>query len=181
MEEAAVYRVQNDLFPELLRPPLDAAIPKPSREEAWDELCHGLALALRDLDEDDWLILSLKDSNRFVQFMAQGAHGFRAETVSDYYLPEDEHLTDAQFRTLVHLGWRAPTGLPDEFGPATGGSPNYFIDLAPPISHEALALLAVATLIRVHGARHPGDLEYAAETNCGHSIRFPHLKVKRAR
>lgn len=51
-------------------------------------------------------------SGRYVQFMDQGKYGMRMESVSDYSLPEDDHLTGDDFRYLMKPGWHAPTLLP---------------------------------------------------------------------
>ena len=95
-------------------------------------------MALAALEEDEHLLLQVKGTNRYVQFMDQGGYGMRAETVSDYYL-----------------------------------------DLARPLPLEDLAVMAVLTLIHVHRASHPGELEYEARSSEGMSIRFPHLIIRR--
>lgn len=43
-------------------------------------------MALAALEEDEHLLLQVKGTNRYVQFMDQGGYGRRVETVSDYYL-----------------------------------------------------------------------------------------------
>lgn len=95
-------------------------------------------MALAALEEDEHLLLQVKGTNRYVQFMDQGGYGMRAETVSDYYL-----------------------------------------DLARPLPLEDVAVMAVLTLIHVHRASHPGELEYEARSSGGMSIRFPHLIIRR--
>ena len=54
-------------------------------------------VVLAALEEDEHLLLQVKGTNRYVQFMDQGGYGMRAETVSDYYLPEDEHLGEVDY------------------------------------------------------------------------------------
>jgi hypothetical protein len=154
---------------------------QPTAANAWAQFTKALAGALDELEEDEWLVLAKKGSNRFVQFMNQGDSGFRAESVSDFYLGDDERLSECDRRTLLDLGWDAPTRLPDAFGHAPDGSPNYFLDLAPPIPLLELAALAVTTLIRVHGAWHPNELEYSTGSRDRRSIRFPGLRIRRAR
>lgn len=149
--------------------------------EAWKRFAHELANALRGLEEDEWLVLSLKHRNRFVQFMNQGSAGFRAEAVSDFYLEDGDHLSDHDLGALLELGWDAPTNLPDEFGHRPDGSPNYFLDLANPVPLDELALLAVNTLVHVHGAEHPNVLEYSTGSEDKASIRLPNLGIRRAR
>lgn len=131
------------------------------------------------LEEGKYLVVKVKETNRFVQFMDQGAFGMRIESVSDYYLPEDEHLDERDYALLLELGWQAPTRLPDEFVRDADGSPNYFVDLAPPVKMHDVSLLAILTLVNVHAAGHPGNLEYDARSEDGGSIRFPHLRIRR--
>jgi len=133
------------------------------------------------LEEDEYLIVSLKGSNRFVQFAGQGAHGMRVETVSNFYLPENEQLGEVQHDLLLKLGWNAPCNLPDQFGHEPVGSPNYFLDLPPPLDLERIASLAVNTLLGPLDADHPLDLEYLAFAESGESIRFPSLGLRRSR
>lgn len=149
--------------------------------DAWKRFAHELANALRGLEEDEWLVLSLKHRNRFVQFMNQGDAGFRAEAVSDFYLADGDHLSEHDRGALLELGWDAPTNLPDEFGHRPDGSPNYFLDLANPVPLDELALLAVNTLVHVHEAEHPNVLEYSTGSEDKASIRLPNLGIRRAR
>ena len=46
---------------------------------------------------------------------------------------------------------------------------------------DELALLAVNTLVQVHGAEHPNVLEYSTGSQDEASIRFPNLGIRRAR
>jgi hypothetical protein len=140
---------------------------------------HELVLALRGLEEDEWLVLSLKRRNRFVQFMNQGGAGFRVEAVSDYFLNDDDRLSEADRALLLEMGWSPPTNLPDEFGHKPDGSPNYFLDLANPVPLYDLTALAVNTLNDVHGATHPNSLEYSTGSGANTSIRFPNLGIRR--
>jgi hypothetical protein len=165
--------------PEQPASPIHAAPKQPLAREAWKEFADRLVPALVGLEEDEFLVLTIKGTNRYVQFVDQGAYGMRAEAVSDYYLPEDEHLSEEDYAALMRLGWNAPTNLPDQFGHKADGSPNYFLDLARPVSYLDVAVLAVHTLANVYGASHPGRLEYDAKSMDGMSIRFPHLPVRR--
>jgi hypothetical protein len=156
---------------------------QPSSSEAWKGFVLELTTALRALEEDEFLIISVKKTNRFVQFAAQGSFGMRAEVTSDFYLPEEEQLSKKQYSALLQLGWNAPSNLPDQLEPGRGhksdGSPNYFLDIARPVPFELLAQLAVATFRGVFGAGHPGNLQYSAFGEGRVSIRFPHLGVRR--
>jgi len=165
-----------------LAPPFLADAPRQALTiDAWKRFACELAIALRGLEEDEWLVLSLKRRNRFVQFMNQGGAGVRAEAVSDFYLEDGDHLSEHDHEALLELGWGAPTNLPDEFGRRPDGSPNYFLDLANPAPLDELALLAVNTLLHVYGAEHPNALEYSTGSQDGTSIRFPNLGIRRAR
>lgn len=161
------------------RSPIDTAPRQPDTPEAWKQFAGNLVAALRALEEDEYLILKVKGTRRFVQFMSQGAFGMRAESVSDFYLPEDDHLGQEDYHQLLRLGWHPPTQLPREFGHDFDGSPNYFLDLAQPAAVEDLAVMAVLTLIHVHTAGHPGHLEYRAQSCDEQSIRLPHLGLRR--
>ena len=59
------------------------------------------------------------------------------------------------------------------------GSPNYYIDAAPPVPYARLAALAITALRQVYRVRHPGELTYKAFTEGKTSIRFPLLKLQR--
>ena len=149
--------------------------------DAWKLFACELATALRGLEEDEWLVLSHKSRNRYVQFMNQGGAGWRAEAVSDFYLEDGDRLSEDDHAALLALGWSAPTRLPDEFGHQPDGSPNYFVDLANPVPLEELAAMAVSTLAGAHGVQHPNDLEYATGSRGNVAIRFPNLGIRRAR
>lgn len=165
--------------PALAQSPIKAAPKQESAQEAWKEFVDRLVTALVTLDEDEFLVLAIKGTSRYVQVMDQGSYGIRMETVSDYYLPEDEHLTEEDYAALMKLGWCAPTQLPDSIGGGADGSPNYYLDLARPVPYGDVAVLAARTLANVHGAAHPGCLEYDARSTAGMSIRFPHLPIRR--
>jgi len=170
-----------------MRPPEQAVDPADgmtSRQrqlhEAWVGFGWQLIQVLGALEEDEYLIINIKGSNRFVQFAGQGAHGMRVEVVSNFYLPESERLGELQHDLLLKLGWNAPSNLPDEFGHEPVGSPNYFIDLPRPLDLERIASLAVNTLIGPLDADHPLDLEYGSFAESGESIRWPTLGLRRA-
>jgi type III secretion system-like peptide-binding chaperone/uncharacterized protein DUF6794 len=152
---------------------------QPSTAMAWDEFAERLAFALADLDEGDYLVVSIKRSHRYVQFKAQGAFGMRAESVSDAFLGDKEKLTEADCTALLKMGWRPPTRLPKDMGQDSDGSLNYYMDLAQPVQYGNLADIAATTLRHVLKARHPGALEYKAHSEGGDSIRFPSLGIRR--
>ncbi len=161
--------------------PTDDLTPNQKRlYEAWTDFGWRLMQVLGALEEDEYLIVNIKRSNRFVQFADQGAHGMRVETVSNFYLPEDQQLGEVQHELMLKLGWNAPSNLPDEFGHEPVGSPNYFLDLPRPLDLQQIASLAVSTLLGPLDADHPLDLEYRSFAESGEAIRWPTLKLRRA-
>lgn len=149
---------------------------------AWPPFAQHLADCLRSLDEDQYLILSVKRTNRFVQFAAQGAFGMRAETTSNAYLPESERLGASQLTALAAAGWQGPTGDPAESTPELDpdGSPNFFIELQDPVPFQDVAELAVRTLAEILDVPHPGFLEYDAFDADGRAVLLPSLGLKHA-
>ena len=76
----AVSMVAATAVPASAANPSDAAAaipPSPTAKAAWHAFEVSLADALAHLDEDEFLTISPKHSNRFVQFLDQGAHGIR--------------------------------------------------------------------------------------------------------
>jgi len=144
--------------------------------QPWRWLARNLRLALGDLKDGQYLILSIRGTNRFVQFAGEGSHGMLAEAASNHYLPRGERLDDAAHRRLLQLGWWAPTHEPEESGPrAWGGSQNYFLMVEAPVDHGMLAAIAVGALVSVFGAKDLRQLEYKAFSRCGAEVRFPLL------
>jgi hypothetical protein len=150
--------------------------------EAWLPFTQKLATALATLEEDQYLVISAKDSNRFVQFAAQGAFGLRAETISNHFLPADQQLTLDQDLELHCAGWEPPSGSPEISAPENDpdGSPNYYCDYPAPVDYYAVARQAVYALSRVHKIPHPGFLQYEAFETGGGKIILSELGLKRA-
>ena len=159
-------------------PAKDAGLNLP---EHWVGFGQRLLAELRNMQEDDFLIVLGKESNRFVQFAAQGAGGFRVEATSNYFLHGSEQLDGQQVRALLKLGWRKPTGTPEEATPDNdpNGSANYFVDLPPPVELEAVVQRAIATLSQVFGVPHEGYLEYESFDQSGNDRVLPDLRIKR--
>jgi hypothetical protein len=166
------------------RPPQAArVVEQPSAATAWAEFAVELSRALADLNEDEYLMISTKRNPYYIQFAGQGSFGVRAETISNQYLPRDKKLPNEVATVLVELGWKTPTKLPenpDPEGHSPDGSPNYFLDIAPPVPYDALAKLSVQTLM-ILGAKHPGALQYKAFNEAKENIRFPNLRIMRER
>lgn len=152
-------------------------------ERDWIRFERDLAETLQGLDEDDFLIISTKLSNRFVQFAAQGRFGMRVEAASNDYITDPRVRLDPDDMALMtRLGWKSPTGSAEQedtqqLGP--DGSPNFFVDEPYPVEFDRLAHRTVQTLRYVYSIDHPGRLQYAAYTQSGQEIRFPGLRIKR--
>ena len=164
-----------------------AAIPpSPTAKAAWHAFEVSLAEALADLDEDEFLTISPKGSNRFVQFLDQGAHGIRMETTSNVYLTGTERLSGSARRRLPAIGWHEPTSGSDEgTGPSLvdiEGSSNYFRDAPRPVPFPVLARIVAATF-REFSIGLPGELEYDSGSveDPDVALKFPALGLKRAR
>jgi type III secretion system-like peptide-binding chaperone len=148
-------------------------------EEAWRDFETQLARALGDLEEDQFLIVSKKRTNRFTQFCSQGRFGMRVEATANAYLRRRERLMSDERRRLTELGWRCPTlTVEEDQAGAVDGSPNFFRDVPWPVPFDEVAALATATLRQVFRARHPGELEYHARSFDGHPVRFPSLRLR---
>ncbi|MBL0147768.1 MAG: hypothetical protein IPP87_03180 [Ideonella sp.] len=160
----------------------EVALLAPSLGPDWKPFADRLAAALAKLSEDQNLILSVENRQRFVQFAGSGASGLRAEAVSNAYLAEADQLTVDQVAALIAAGWRSPTHAPDasmaEKDPA--GSPNFFADFDAPVPFDEVADLAVRTLAQVFEVSHPDQLEYDAFDTEGNQISFPGLCRRRA-
>jgi len=137
---------------------------RPAESKDWPEFEKKLAAILAVLQEDQFLILSVKRAYPFVQFAAQGAYGLRTEAISNHFLPRGHKLSNQQQQKLHNLGWSSPTGSPSESTPQRqpDGSPNFFRQFLPPIAYEEVAHFAVRTFVEVLRVYHPGTLEYQA-------------------
>lgn len=149
-------------------------------EKEWDRLADNLAVCLADLSEDEFLILSSKRANHFVQFAAQGHFGMRIEATSNAYVAPPEAVLSADaYSAMAELGWKSPTGVPGSEPRDPDGSPNFFLDLALPVDFRRVADMAVKTLRQVYRIPHPGQLQYKSFDSSGIEIRFPNLRLKR--
>jgi len=149
---------------------------------AWPSFEQKLATALGCLEEDQFLILSVKRSYKFVQFAAQGSFGMRVETTSNSYLPMTDQLDEQQITTLIDIGWIEPTGKPSESTPENDpdGSPNFVMEFSVPVSFKAVANLAISTLTEILCVPHPGFLQYEAFDTDANDIVLPGLGLKQA-
>jgi hypothetical protein len=146
----------------------------------WAVFADNLAKALEALQEDQYLILAVKQSNQYIQFAGQGLHGLRLETTSNHFLEASDQLSGDQLALLAATGWNTPTRNPEaapEDDPE--GSPNYFINAPLPVAYKSIADLVVKTFDKVLRVTHPGWLEYEAFDADQNSLVFPNLGVKR--
>jgi hypothetical protein len=149
---------------------------------AWTPFHERLTETLQALTEDQFLIIDRKGTSRYVQFAAQGSFGMRAESVCNAYLEGLEQLTPEDVAMMRALGWSDPTSGPDVTPhDDPDGSPNFFREWTSPVDHAEIAALAIRTFLEVHGAAHPGWLEYGAFDSDDDQILLPGLGLKRAR
>lgn len=151
------------------------------QHEVWADFAERLAFVVERLEEDHFLAIVVKGSNRFVQFAGQGAHGLRVEATGNAFLGDHEKLSVPQIIQMLDLGWESPTGSPDQATPMEdpAGSPNFFVDFAAGVPCELVAELAVRTLREVFGAASPIFLEYSAMDSDGDACDVAYLKLKR--
>ena len=107
--------------------------PPPSAQATgWEAFEDALASALSVLKEE-FLIVSARVGNRFVQFHVSPDDGVFAETASNAYLGPDEKLDVGQLAELLSLGWASPPPRP-EFAPfRSEGFPQLFPRVSPPL------------------------------------------------
>ena len=148
----------------------------------WTPFAHNLALVLPRLEEDQFLILSSKHGNRYLQFSCQGVWGMRAEVTSNHFLKGDDRLTRQQMAWLSANGWNAPTGKAAQATPENDpdGSPNYYIDFPTSASASDIVRVAIETLIYGLALPYPGALSYESFDSTGGALEFQDLGLKPA-
>jgi hypothetical protein len=153
----------------------------PNVSRAWQPFAESLAGVLGALQEDNYLIIAVKHSHQFVQFAHQGAFGLRIETTSNSYLPKLQQLGKKQIKRLLDMGWGQATGTAEESTPEADpdGSPNFFVEFAPPVPLHEVADFAARTLVEIWRVPHPGWMEYKAFNADGEDLSFPQLKLRR--
>jgi len=147
--------------------PLDS--PKSnSIDEEWHHFADRLTAVLGSLHEHEFLILSEKKRNVYIQFASGGRAGLDVEAVSKQFFPD---LSKEGKMNLDELGWSPPTYILGPNGEQVpGGSCNYSIH-PDNMSSAALADLVVRTFCLVYHTRHPADLQY-------HSFRAPNTNIE---
>jgi len=146
----------------------------------WHDFASALRQTLAHMAEDQFLILLCKGSNRFVTFATQ-QKAIRVEARSNHFLSGRDALSAKDIKALRRLGWRAPTGSPEQATPERDpdGSCNYFLELPLPVDFTQLTTLAVNTLSLVMGVPHEGYLAYTAMGVSGGDVSYPGLGIKR--
>lgn len=150
---------------------------------AWSPFEKKLAAVLARLEEDQYLVMSVKGTNRFVQFAAQGSFGMRVETTSNSYLPNSDQLEGEQIAALLEVGWTDPTGTPNKSTPENDpdGSPNFFVEFAVPVPLKSVAKLTIQTFAVILRVPHPASLEYEAFEREGQVLTLPELGLKQTK
>ncbi len=144
---------------------------------AWKPFCKKLIAVLKDLQEDQWLILQKKNSNEWIQFISEGSFGLRLETKSNAYREDDQQLSEEQVARLLEIGWHSPTNSPEASTPTRDpdGSPNHYSDFRLPLKAKAITALTIRTFTEVLAVSHPGMLQYEAFSRDGTSLLIPEL------
>ncbi len=108
-----------------------------------------------------FLILECRVSGYYAQATGTDAGGLWLEVVANQYLPMQERLPRAKLAALRRLGWHPPDRGPS---PRTrrGRSPNYFVELTPPVDAQAAGQLIAVTLRDIYGVPSPDHLSYRA-------------------
>ncbi|MBS0512915.1 MAG: hypothetical protein JSR42_17240 [Proteobacteria bacterium] len=158
-----------------------APIPdNPTILREWLAFSERLATVLSALQEDQFLVISVKQTNRYIQFAAQGSDGMRAEVSSNAFLSSSERLSEGQMARLTHAGWLPPTGRPEASTPEhdPDGSSNFFKQYPVPINSRQIAEEAVAALAHILRVPHPGFLEYDAFDDADNALALAELGIK---
>lgn len=148
----------------------------------WTPFAHQLAQVLSRLEEDQFLILSAKSGNRYLQFSCQGSWGMRAEVTSNHFLKDGDRLTPREMAWLGAHGWNAPTGTPKQSTPDRDpdGSPNFYIDFPTSVPASDIVSVAIDTLIHGLALPSPGALSYESFDSAGETLEFQELGLKPA-
>ncbi|NLV30319.1 MAG: type III secretion system chaperone [Acidobacteria bacterium] len=149
--------------------------------QEWPSFARKLAEVLAELGPDQLLVLSDPATTRFVQFVAQGTDGIRAEISSNASLSPGDRLSRAQAAQLVSAGWEKPADTPKPSAPETApdGSPNFFIDFPAPVEVTRVSEQTIAALAGVLRIPRPEMLEYAAFDAEGRALDFSRLGIRR--
>ncbi len=143
----------------------------------WTPFARQLAQVLSRLEEGQFLILTAKHGNRYLQFSCQGAWGMRTEVTSNHFLKGDDRLARREMAWLRAHGWNAPTGTPKQATPDRDpdGSPNYYIDFPTSVPTSGIVSMAIDTLIHGLALPYPEALSYESFDSAGVALKFQEL------
>lgn len=149
-----------------------------TRKEAWSRFSDQIAGVLAQMEEGQFLVLSVRGRPEYyVQFVQGRAKGLRAETVSNSSLEEWEQLDDEAQERLLHLGWELPSGMAKS--KKAGRPSNYSRTWSAPVPFTQAATLAVHTFDEVLEVRRPEELTYKASARGGAELFLPNLGIAR--
>ena len=144
-------------------------------EPEWSPFIKSFTTCLSQLRAEQYIVLQLQSRPvRYVQFAQDGPVGFRAESVSNYYLRDADLLTPDDEISLIALGWHTPVA-PDDM--TTEGPSNWHMRWSVPVPFSEVVELAVHTLTSVHQAHFPTDLSYRAFDQDDTEASFPILGI----
>lgn len=149
----------------------------------WPAFAESLGSVLSNLQEDQFLIVSVKRTGQFIQFAGQGSFGMRCETSSNELISKAISLNEAQLAVMTRLGWTPPTGTLEASTPEMDpdGSPNFYMDCPIPLNCMEIAKLAIDTLTLALRVPHPGFLEFEAFDINSNQLNIPGLGIRRAK
>lgn len=130
--------------------------------QSWQKFGRDLMCLLTALKEQYAIVCQAVGRPYFVQFVDQGQGGLRAEAVSNNFLVGETRLDNRQTIAMLRLGWQTPTGNLESSTPHRDpeGSPNFFMQLPPPIDYPKLARLAIRTLRDVYKIASAADMRF---------------------
>lgn len=144
--------------------------------DPWSIFEGCLASVLASLENDQFLILEVPGSARYLQFACRGPWGLQAEVSSNRNLPPEDRLAPAQQAWLRRHGWQAPTARGNR---EQGASPNYHGTWQEG-GAAVLAQDAVLALREALQVPHPRQLTYRAFPYLGPALELPDLGLRRS-
>ncbi len=158
-------------------------MPSPAIEKRWRSLSRAVAISLANLEEGDFLIISHRRLNYYVQVAGQGEHGLRVEAVSNTYIePPSAALTTEQYARMRTLGWHRATEHPPELKKRrrkVDGSPNFYRQAAVSEDVQGVADVMIRTLQEVYDIATPTLLQYQAFNRTLGAFKCPELPIAR--
>lgn len=161
---------------------------KPRRRRTslrWYEFAHNLVGVLRLFENEQYLVISKKQGNRYVQFVKRPRRKrdvpeIRLEVVSNAFLAESERLPQNHIEMLFDLGFDSPTHGRGDL-PVANGSPNYHRDFQEPFDAALIARVASVALRDVLKVVRPALLEYRSfQEPGGFDVTLPTLGIDKA-